>query len=193
MMAHGADIPMVEHVLRCYVPPYGPVLEFGCGAARYRRLFGERYTGLDLPDSVYAEGTVLDVSGDARAMPFEDASFAAVFCVCVLHLVDPARQAAVEARRVLREGGPFIVFDYRRKTLEDLARKGSPHSNFWSRGQLRGLLEDAGFSRTVLPALPTPEGRPSALARFLRSWPGSALHEAVSEAKGGWNVVVAYR
>lgn len=45
------------------------------------------------------------VEADAQSLPFGDASFDAVMCVCMLHHVDDQARALAEQRRVLRPTG----------------------------------------------------------------------------------------
>lgn len=191
-MGHGARTPMVERVLRRYEPGAGPVLEFGCGSAPYRSLFGSRYMGLDLAQSVYAEGTTLDVIGDAAAMPLPDGLFGMVFCVATLYLIEDAAEALREARRVAADGAPVIVFDYRRKTLRRLDRSGGSPAAFWSQRDLVALMRECGLRDPVLPLLEERRGG-SSLGWLLRTALGAVAYQALAEWRGGWNVVVAFK
>jgi ubiquinone/menaquinone biosynthesis C-methylase UbiE len=94
-------------------PPDRParlVLVVGCGegveAAHIARETGAKVVGLDL--DVHPERATAGVHllrADARALPFRDAAFDAIYCYHVLeHVPGPAR-AVSESRRVLGPGG----------------------------------------------------------------------------------------
>ena len=99
-----------------------PVLDLGCGAApvlaRLRR-WGWRCTGLDGSPEMLAQARErlvaagLDDSdlrlGDARALPFADASFGAVVCLGVISYVEDHQAVLGEIRRVLVPGGIALV------------------------------------------------------------------------------------
>ncbi|MSP22274.1 MAG: class I SAM-dependent methyltransferase [Dehalococcoidia bacterium] len=75
------------------------------------------------------------MEGSAAALPFDDASFDAVFCTIVLHYLpsDVQTAAVAEMRRVLRPGGRAIVADL------DTKSRGAAMS-------LVGLLHGLGTS-----------------------------------------------
>lgn len=87
----------------------GHVLDVGCGAMPFKRLFrgdeGFRpdcevtdWTGLD----VRAVG---DVQADAHDMPFEDGQFDTVLCTDLLQYVPDPPRVVLECARVLKQGG----------------------------------------------------------------------------------------
>jgi len=59
------------------------------------------------------------VEADAQSLPFADASFDAVMCVCMLHHVDDRPRALAEQRRVLRPGGRGALMAFAREDIED--------------------------------------------------------------------------
>jgi SAM-dependent methyltransferase len=59
------------------------------------------------------------VVADAQSLPFEDASFDAVICVCMLHHVDDQAKALAEQRRVLRPGGRGALMAFARENIAD--------------------------------------------------------------------------
>jgi len=59
------------------------------------------------------------VEADAQALPFEDASFDAVMCVCMLHHVDDQARALAEQRRVLKPGGRGALMAFAREDIAD--------------------------------------------------------------------------
>jgi ubiquinone/menaquinone biosynthesis C-methylase UbiE len=59
------------------------------------------------------------VEADAQALPFDDGSFDAVMCVCMLHHVDHPARALAEQRRVLRPGGRGALMAFAREDIAD--------------------------------------------------------------------------
>ncbi|HET9989700.1 MAG TPA: bifunctional 2-polyprenyl-6-hydroxyphenol methylase/3-demethylubiquinol 3-O-methyltransferase UbiG, partial [Kofleriaceae bacterium] len=106
------------------------VLDLGCGAgflANYLAERGHTVTGLDATDENLAIARAYDrtgsasyVIGDARVLPFPDASFDAVCAMDLLeHVEDPASVVA-EAARVLAPGGLFFFHTFNRTWLANL-------------------------------------------------------------------------
>jgi ubiquinone/menaquinone biosynthesis C-methylase UbiE len=101
------------------------------------------------------------VEGDARALPFEDASFDAVVCVRVAHHFPDAASVFREFARILRPGGVLVLeFANKRhlKSVVKYALRRQPWSPFspepyeyrplhfdHSPGEVKRLLRDAGF------------------------------------------------
>ena len=86
------------------------ILVVGCGAGvevpHIARSTGAAVTGVDLTiDPHWSDGSVTLARADARALPFREGAFDAVYCYHVLeHVPEPGR-AVAETRRVLRRGG----------------------------------------------------------------------------------------
>jgi SAM-dependent methyltransferase/GT2 family glycosyltransferase len=99
------------------LPPGGRVLDLGCGVGHSYELLGRETVGVDLDAAALAgQGRETHVA-DMRALPFADASFAAVVSVHSLeHVPDPERVVA-EARRVLAPGGVAIFVTPNRLTF----------------------------------------------------------------------------
>ncbi|WP_416243824.1 class I SAM-dependent methyltransferase [Azospira sp. APE16] len=77
-----------------------------------------RYTGLDLTPAMLARACrrsggldFAPVRGDARRLPFADASFDAVVLHLILAVVPEPRLCLQETARVLRPGGTALIFD----------------------------------------------------------------------------------
>jgi len=99
------------------------LLECGCGGSPKRGLLDlcSRYTGVDFSEtgvelarSVFADVAIPHEfrAADVCALPFEDASFDAVYCAhMIYHIDDPAAQEAAiaEMLRVVRPGGAVVL------------------------------------------------------------------------------------
>ena len=142
------------------------LLDIGCGLGGAARLFaaerGCRVTGLDLTEDYVrcaaalarrvglAERTAFR-QGSALALPFADAGFDAATLLHVgMNIADKARLFA-EARRVLRPGGVFGIYDVMREGEGDLAFPlpwaAGPETSFVeSAAAYRRGLEAAGFA-----------------------------------------------
>jgi ubiquinone/menaquinone biosynthesis C-methylase UbiE len=101
----------------------GEVLEIAIGTGRnlpYYRA-GARLTGIDISPAMLeiarqragALGMSVDLrTGDAQALDYPDASFDTVVSTLSMCTIPDERQAVREARRVLRSGGTFLLFEH---------------------------------------------------------------------------------
>lgn len=90
----------------------GDVLDVGCAGAAIRTALAhcDRYCGLDYPTTASGlYGTRPELYGDARKLPFADASFDTVLLLDVLEHIAEPEAALAEARRVLRADGGLLV------------------------------------------------------------------------------------
>ena len=108
----------VSAALREVTGSSAPTLEVGCGAGQYRQHVRGRFVGIDRTTGEYSRGVArrVDVVADAGALPFRDQTFGTCFCVAVLYQVPSPDVAMREMRRVLRDDGTLMVFDYNRMT-----------------------------------------------------------------------------
>ncbi|MEN0075073.1 MAG: class I SAM-dependent methyltransferase [Paracraurococcus sp.] len=142
------------------------LLDIGCGLGGAARFFagerGCRVTGLDLTEDyvrcaaalaqrVGLGGETEFRQGSALDLPFAEASFDAATLLHVgMNIADKARLFA-EARRVLRPGGVFGLYDVMREGEGDLAfpvpwAAGAATSFVEGADTYRRLLEAAGFA-----------------------------------------------
>jgi malonyl-CoA O-methyltransferase len=96
------------------------------------------------------------VEADARALPFEAASFDLVFTSLMLQWLQPPDAALQEIRRVLRPGGLLLASSFGPETLQELRRAwaaadGGAHVHeFIDMHDLGSALARAGFAEPVL-------------------------------------------
>lgn len=95
---------------------------------------------------------------DARALPFEDASFDSVVAVLVFCTIPDPERAAAEAFRVLRPGGKLVFFEHVVAPHEGVARWQHRINPLWKKmacgceitRDTRRLFEQAGFQFEAL-------------------------------------------
>jgi SAM-dependent methyltransferase len=161
------------------VAPGLRLLDVACGpgdAAAAAALRGARVTGTDFAAAMVEQASRLHPgltfqTGDAEALPFEDAGFDAVIInFGVLHFSDPDR-AIAEAHRVLVPGGRFAFtvwappekcegFAIMLQAIEKHGRmdvplpEGPPFFRFADPDECRRVLGAAGFTRVMVRELP---------------------------------------
>ena len=112
------------------------VLEVGSGNGSFAfRIVGEigcEVIGLDSSAAMVTASRTLGVEtilGDARALPFPDASFDAVVAAWMLYHVNPLEQALSELARVLHHGGRLIAITNGRSHMAELwSTVGADHN-----------------------------------------------------------------
>lgn len=91
---------------------HGKMLDVGCGAKPYKRIFSQyvdEYIGLEYsPESGY-RGNKADFCGDAAALPLADESVDTILCTEVMEHVPDPEKTIEEFARVLRPGGTVIT------------------------------------------------------------------------------------
>lgn len=141
------------------------VLDIGSGLGGPARTLAETYgcavTGIDLTpafcDAAVAlsrwlglEDRVAFRQGDATAMPFGDAEFDAAMTIHVAMNIPAKDRVYAEARRILKPGGAFAVYDVLQGEGGDVqfpvpwARRPEI-SHLATPDQMRALLTEAGF------------------------------------------------
>ena len=135
----------------------GPVLDAGCGTGGVLALLAERRPDLELFGVEWASAAAVRAAeksgalvarGSVNALPFADASFAAIVSADVLcHAAVRPETALAELRRVLRPGGRLVV------NMPAFAWLMSEHDRQVhnalrvSAGQLQAMLAQAGFGQ----------------------------------------------
>jgi SAM-dependent methyltransferase len=123
------------------------VLDVGCGTGRWISRFGG--VGLDISHEMLERCPRRAAQGDARALPFRDASADLVLCTLMLGYVWPVSEVMRELHRVVRVGGRVIAADLHpaggwKRTFDDGGRTVEIENREYSLGQLNiaGLVLD---------------------------------------------------
>jgi SAM-dependent methyltransferase len=122
------------------------VLDVGCGTGTTTAFLRDRFQvtaiGVDRSTILLAaargEQPDLDlVRGEASTLPFPSGWFAALFCECVLSLLNDPPRALEEFHRVLRPGGYCVIADLYRRS--NGPKRPEPLSE--ARGCLKGAVQ----------------------------------------------------
>jgi len=151
------------------------VLEVGAGEGSLQDIVAD-YTGLDISATARLKYHKRFVQADARAMPFADGEFDAVWTIWVLEHIPNPEQALREIRRVLKPGG--LLYLYPAWLCSDLAPNGyavRPYSDFGLGGKL--IKASIPFQRSALfQAMYTLPIRAARLAAWKLHRRPTALH-----------------
>ena len=136
----NADVCHVQERVADFVKRYrlsgAHVLDVGSGEGRLQDAVAD-YTGLDISASVRPYYHKRFIQADARAMPFPDNEFDAVWTIWVLEHIPNPEQALREIRRVLKPAG--LVLMHPAWLVSDLNADGypvRPYSDFGIGGKL---------------------------------------------------------
>lgn len=129
-------------------------LEIGAGTGRFAKSLGIK-RGVEPAEHMreIAQSRGVDVvDGLAESLPFMDSEFDLVLMVTVACFLDDVRKAFTEVRRVLKEGGIFLIaFIDRDSPLGQLYNECKDenefyrHANFYSAAEIEQLLNEIGF------------------------------------------------
>ncbi|MCI0403411.1 MAG: class I SAM-dependent methyltransferase [Acidobacteria bacterium] len=114
------------------------------------RMATRRHQGL------IAQGRLELKLGDSRSIPYEDRRFAKIFSVNTIYFWSDPAQDLREIRRVLKRGGRFVLGFH---PTDDRVLADFPASvyRFYSREEVRSLLQNAGFEEIRIAELPDPD------------------------------------
>lgn len=136
------------------VLPGWRVLDVGCGlgstVGRLRARYGAQAWGVDfsMEQLAAADGLPGLVRARGDCLPFRTGTFDALFCECVLSLLDDRARALEEFARVLKPGGHLVLTDL--YSGDGCACPGdSCATRAGSLADVRGLLSKHGFGVTL--------------------------------------------
>ena len=167
----------------------GRVLDIGCGSGQFIEILiqslgsFDSVTGVDVDESVLEEAgmkyqgeTYRFLKASTQSLPFEDGSFDFVSISKALHHVENDRQALNEMKRVLKQGGYFLInemirdglsasqqshllYHHLRSEIDQLL--GVSHNTTYFRSDLLDLIYSAGLEDLVVteyqPEEPAPK------------------------------------
>lgn len=133
--------------------PLGRVLEVGCCAGHYLQQFigrADEVHGLDMSISALRRchtdnPGIKNVQGDGLQLPYADGSFDLVLMQDVLEHIEDDVATLRGLHRVLRDDGMFFVCVPAYMFLYGHHDKLFGHVRRYTRGELRGRLEETGF------------------------------------------------
>ncbi len=144
----------------CDLPPDSRIADIGCGAGgtleHIHRTRPYRSVGLDPSAALVGKAAPRLpsgrlVRGRAETLPFKNNLFQALFCECVLSILEDKAAVLREFARVLREGGFLIVSDVFSPTAAGQGRlevkaEGPGTNGLPGKQDVVGLLNRFGFS-----------------------------------------------
>ena len=137
------------------------VLDLGSGTgAAEKQLVGYEVTALDPDKRMLSLNNFSNkIVGSAEALPFDDKSFDNVYCAFVWRNVSDNDKAFEEIRRVLKDGGRFVLLDMTRplNTFTKLLHKLGTFITLHLIGILTFNFKQYRFLYTSLDKLETPE------------------------------------
>lgn len=156
---HSPDQKVEEALLAALSPaPLGRLLDVGTGTGRMAELFAP------LADHVVALDKSLDmlrvaraklqhlptgklelVQGDFTELPFAAESFDSVVLHQVLHFAQAPDAVLAEAARVTAAGGRIAIIDFAAHEIEELRARHAHARLGFADGQMRDLLQGAGY------------------------------------------------
>ncbi|WP_419781256.1 DVU_1556 family methyltransferase [Maridesulfovibrio sp.] len=133
------------------------VLDMGCGLGatveHLRTKYNFKACGMDYSPHQLAEAPAeLPLArADGSALPFADSSFDAIFCECVLSLMQDKEQTISEFKRVLKKDGKLIISDlYRRGSRQIQCLDGSCANSPLYLGRIEQILRENDLYITAI-------------------------------------------
>ena len=141
--------------------PMGRILDIGAGTGAANRLFGDReIVAIDPSEPMLAHNTAPEkVVGVGEELPFDDASFDAVFSAFVVRNLDSLELTLAEAHRVLKPGGKAGIVDLGRprNAVARAVHKVGSAVALTTVGLVFRTLDQYRYLNTTLDKLPPPE------------------------------------
>jgi len=138
----------VISILKQYWVPGQKILEIGCGPAFLRDEFGKDYLGVDITDEPYNEHYPRDVDivCSSDKLLVENKTVDVVIIKSAFYMFSNHEKSLKEAKRVLKNKGKILIFDYNKRTQKELQRKEG-HENYpcWTQWGLEKLIKNNGF------------------------------------------------
>jgi ubiquinone/menaquinone biosynthesis C-methylase UbiE len=160
---HGpAFLELWMDVISAHVKEQGieTILDLGCGTGRFteglRARFDANVVGIDPSEKMLAQarskqsdGRIRYEHGRAESIPLPDNSVDLIFMSMIFHHFETPELAALECRRVLRDGGTALVRTGTRERISSY-----PYVDFFpqSRPILEDVLSTSTFIREVFEA-----------------------------------------
>ena len=134
--------PFVLGMINKFSKNDSKIIDFGCGEGLYETYLtnlGHRYLGLD---KLVPKGPFKSV--DIRSTNLPSNSSDLIFGVATFYFVGPT--AFKEAYRLLNSGGKLLIFDYKKKVLNNI-NKNHPELNIfcWNVNEIEDELHQIGF------------------------------------------------
>ncbi|WP_415718988.1 DVU_1556 family methyltransferase [Maridesulfovibrio sp.] len=133
------------------------VLDVGCGLGAtveyLRTKYGLKACGMDYSPRQLAESPAeLPLArADGSELPFAASSFDAIFCECVLSLIQDKEKTISEFKRVLKKNGKLIISDlYRRGSGQIQCLDGSCANSPLYLGRTEQILKENGLHITAI-------------------------------------------
>lgn len=159
-MANALDTSRVKFLvnfIQKHVKPGGKILDVGCGDMSLSKILPEyEWVGVDIAPDM-SEGRAVKHDLMVRPYPFESRSFDAVVCTEVLEHVWNLETVHLEARRLLKDDGTYIIstpnFDnidhhlsgFREVMYDTTFTHLAEHIRFYNEPTHRKFLERSGF------------------------------------------------
>ena len=145
----------------CALRPGSSVADIGCGIGgtldHLEGLGAYRCVGLDYSDTLLRMAasrlkSSQVIRGRAESLPFKRSSFHALFCECLLSILDEKETVLHEFARILKREGFLVLSDIFAEEGPDNGRKDAPkprRERVMGKKDLHILLEETGFSVLV--------------------------------------------
>lgn len=140
--------PFVVQIIKEYWSPGKKILEIGCGPAFLRDFFLKDYIGVDITNEPYNEDLLrnVDIVCGAENLLIESASIDIVVIKSSFYLFEDHAKALQEAKRVLKDKGTILIFDYNKRTQNRLQKNETKKIYpCWTQWKLKKILQKNGF------------------------------------------------